>query len=245
MNKLSAPDSGRLREAIQAWPSLPNLIVSVGEWWLCAEEFKTIWARYMQTKRLEEYVFHAGTFYLPAGTPDDEDDEMWRKKEIGGWVRTALESNVTIAFVGPVSLSRIPWLTSKGWEVTSARSRFVDAAGVSESAHRMDAVVARVEQISVAAAPDPVLFVFAAGHAAKTMITELMGSGRPTSKDMFVDAGTMLEGFAGVGSRDFNQGQKAVQKYCLNVVEKDPERIRFWLDPEKVDVVCKGVDLGV
>ena len=244
MNQLDKSELGRFRDSISAWPSLPNLVVSVGEWWLCVEKFKQIWARHMQTERLTEYVFHAGTFYLPAGTPDDDDVEMWRTKGIGGWVRTALDSNVTVAFVGPLSLSQIPWLTSKGWEVTSVRSRFVDAMGVSDHADRMDTAIARIENISLDAAPDPVLFVFSAGYAAKTMITELMGSERPTAKDMFVDAGTMLDGFAGVESRDFNKGPKAVKKYCWNIVQKDPERIKFWLDPGKLTVVCKGVDIG-
>ena len=57
------------------------------------------------------------------------------------------------------------------------------------------------------------------------MITELMMSGRHTAKDMFVDAGTALDGFAGVGSRDFNRGERAVDKYCRNVLRRDAARI--------------------
>ena len=90
---------------------------------------------------------------------------------------------------------------------------------------------------------EPVLFVFSAGHAAKTMITELMMPGRHTAKDMFVDAGTALDGFAGVGSRDFNRGERAVDKYCRNVLRRDAARIAFWVDPAKLSAVCEGVDV--
>jgi len=54
------------------------------------------------------------------------------------------------------------------------------------------------------------------------MITELMRADKITSKDMFVDAGTALDGFAGVGSRDFNRGKRAVRKYCENVLRQRP-----------------------
>jgi hypothetical protein len=60
---------------------------------------------------------------------------------------------------------------------------------------------------------------------------------------MFVDAGTALDGFAGVGSRDFNRGKRAVRKYCENVLRRDPKRVAFWVDPAKLSKVCKGVDV--
>ena len=68
----------------------------------------------------------------------------------------------------------------------------------------LDEALARCAEISRAAKRDsgnpdePVLFVFQAGWAAKVMITELAHPSKPTSADMFVDAGTALDGFAGV-----------------------------------------------
>ena len=87
------------------------------------------------------------------------------------------------------------------------------------------------------------MFVFSAGHHAKTMITELMHPRSQTSKDIFIDAGTALDGFAGIQSRDFNSGEEAKRKYCKNIIRRDPGRIKFWLDPEKLGAVCKGVDI--
>ena len=142
-------------------------------------------------------------------------------------------------------------------DAATKRARFVDATGVSDHATRMDAAMAKIEAISRregvfenafsktrdARNSEPVLFVFSAGHAAKTMITELMMPGRHTAKDMFVDAGTALDGFAGVGSRDFNRGKRAVDKYCRNVLRRDAARIAFWVDPAKLSAVCEGVDV--
>ena len=263
MNQLAKPVgpegvvTRRMTRAMEAWPTLPNLVVSVGEWWLCNSKYREIWKDSVEAiAALHDFAFHAGCFYLPMGTPDDDDLELWAEKGIEGWARAALDANVTIAFVGPRNLAGIPWLTARGWGVEDAatkRARFVDAAGVSDHAERMDAAMARVEAISARNAeafgnargdrPEPVLFVFSAGHAAKTMITELMRPDRVTSKDMFVDAGTALDGFAGVGSRDFNRGKRAVQKYCQNVLRRDPARVAFWVDPAKLSAVCKGVDV--
>ena len=247
----------RMTRAMEAWPTLPNLVVSVGEWWLCNSKYREIWKDSVEAiAALRDFAFHAGCFYLPMGTPDDDDLELWAEKGIEGWARAALDANVTIAFVGPRNLAGIPWLTARGWGVEDAatkRARFVDAAGVSDHAERMDAAMARVEAISARNEDEfgnargdrrePVLFVFSAGHAAKTMITELMRPDRITSKDMFVDAGTALDGFAGVGSRDFNRGKRAAQKYCENVLRRDPARVAFWVDPAKLSAVCQGADV--
>ena len=113
MNHLddSSRASRRLRRAISAWPSLPNLVVSVGEWWLCTQKFADIWHRHFQTKIFRGYIFHSGCFYLPMGTPDDDDRDMWAEKDIKGWVRTAYDANVTSVLVGPRPLVGIPWLS--------------------------------------------------------------------------------------------------------------------------------------
>jgi hypothetical protein len=256
MNQLA--NTKRMTRAMEAWPTLPNLVVSVGEWWLCNGKYREIWKNSVEAiAALRDFTFHAGCFYLPMGAPDDDDLEMWAEKGIEGWARAALDANVTIALVGPRNLAGIPWLTARGWGVEDAatkRARFVDAAGVSDHATRMDAALKQIEAISVRNAdefgngesgdrPEPVLFVFSAGHASKTMITELMRADKITSKDMFVDAGTALDGFAGVGSRDFNRGKRAVRKYCENVLRRDPKRVAFWVDPAKLSKVCKGVDV--
>ena len=172
----------------------------------------------------------------------------------------ALDANVTVAFVGPRNLANIPWLTNRGWNEEDAaikRARFVDATGVSDHATRMDAAMAKIEALSRREGAafsktrdatrdsensEPVLFVFSAGHAAKTMITELMMPGRHTAKDMFVDAGTALDGFAGVGSRDFNRGARRRQALPQRVTARRGG-IAFWVDPAKLSAVCKGVDV--
>ena len=265
MNQLEEPADSRhdvarrMTRAMEAWATLPNLVVSVGEWWLCKSKYADIWKNRVEAIPAvnERVAFHAGCFYLPMGTPDDDDLEYWASKGIEGWARAALDANVTVAFVGPSKLAGIPWLTARGWNVEDAatkRARFVDATGVSDHATRMDAAMAKIEAVSRregaaftktsdANDSEPVLFVFSAGHAAKTMITELMMPGRHTAKDMFVDAGTALDGFAGVGSRDFNRGKRAVDKYCRNVLRRDAARIAFWVDPAKLSAVCKGVDV--
>jgi len=262
--------AARMRRAMTLWPTLPNLAVSVGEWWLCRDKYRDIWNRRVEAiaPLNASFVFHAGTFYLPAGAPDDDDLETWRAKGIEGWARAALDANVTVALVGPRKLAGVPWLTARGWgweDAATKRARFVDATGVSDHGDRFDAAMARIEAVSRANdeafaktkpfafegerraetrdATEPVLFVFSAGHAAKTMITELMMPDRHTSKDMFVDAGTALDGFAGVGSRDFNMGKRGVEKYCKNVARRDAARLRFWVDPAKLSAVCKGVDV--
>ena len=75
------------------------------------QKFADIWRRYFQTENFRGYIFHGGCFYLPMGTPDDDDLDMWAEKDIKGWVRTAYDTNVTIVLVGPRSLAGIPWLT--------------------------------------------------------------------------------------------------------------------------------------
>ena len=236
--------SDRMRGALTEWPLMPNLVVSVGEWFLCSPKLLDIWRRRLQTNAMAQYVFHAGCFYLPMGTPEDDDFDVWGEKNISGWVRTALDNNIMLALVGPRSLAGVLWLSGSGWGERGAgeyAKRFEDASGVTDHATNMDAAISKIERISTAHGTEPVLFVFSAGHAAKTMITELMHA---TSKDMFVDAGTALDGFAGIGSREFNKGTKGVVKYCENVLRPDPVRLKFWIDPGKLKKVCKGVDLG-
>jgi len=143
----------RMTRAMEAWPTLPNLVVSVGEWWLCNGKYREIWKNSVEAiAALRDFTFHAGCFYLPMGAPDDDDLEMWAEKGIEGWARAALDANVTIALVGPRNLAGIPWLTARGWGVEDAatkRARFVDAAGVSDHATRMDAALKQIEAISV------------------------------------------------------------------------------------------------
>ena len=50
-----------------------------------------------------------------------------------------------------------------------------------------------------------------------------------TSKD--ADAGTALDGFAGIHSREFNSKEEGKRKYCENIIRRDPGRIKFWIDP--------------
>jgi hypothetical protein len=81
---------------------------------------------------MAQYVFHAGCFYLPMGTPEDDDFDVWGEKNISGWVRTALDNNITLALVGPRSLPGVPWLSGSGWGERGAgeyAKRFEDASG--------------------------------------------------------------------------------------------------------------------
>ena len=138
-----------------------------------------------------------------------------------GWARAAREAGVKIALVGPRYLKDVPWLSDGyGW---------IDASGAAEDEARLDDVVARCEATSLAAGIEPVLFVFQAGFAAKTIITELAHPSRRTSKDMYVDAGTALDGFAGKGSREFNRGAVGRRKYCENVVEREGGEATRWV----------------
>jgi hypothetical protein len=245
--KGSSIEHRRMVKAISAWPSLPNLVVSVGEWWLCTQKWADIWRRHFQTKEFRGYTFHSGCFYLPMGTPDDDDRDVWAGKGIQGWVRAAHDANVTIVLVGPRGLAGIPWLTGgfigKQKKGTSSRRRWVDAHGVSDHAARMDTAMSEIQAISASDRDAPFMFVFSAGHGAKTMITELMHPSRQTSKDIFIDAGTALDGFAGIHSREFNSKEEGKRKYCENILRRDPGRIEFWIDPKKLEAVCDGVHI--
>ena len=248
--KGSSIEHRRMVRAISAWPSLPNLVVSVGEWWLCTQKWADIWRRHFQINEFRGYTFHSGCFYLPMGTPDDDDRDVWAGKGIQGWVRAAHDANVTIVLVGPRGLAGIPWLTGgligkqkKGALPTSSRRRWVDTSGVSDHAARMDTAMSEIQAISASDRDAPFLFVFSAGHGAKTMITELMHPSRQTSKDIFIDAGTALDGFAGVHSREFNSKEEGKRKYCENILRRDPVRIKFWIDPKKLEAVCDGVHI--
>ena len=222
-HRAGSPERRRLRRAIATWPENENLIVSVGLWWLCQTKFQQKWSRLFSTARAfdAEYAFHGGVFYLPAGTPDDDDRDAWAAEGIVGWARAAREAGVKIALVGPRYLKDVPWLSDGyGW---------IDASGAAEDEARLDDVVARCEATSLAAGIEPVLFVFQAGFAAKTIITELAHPSRRTSKDMYVDAGTALDGFAGKGSREFNRGAVGRRKYCENVVEREGGEATRWV----------------
>lgn len=215
-----SPTRHRLRRAIATWPENENLVVSVGLWWLCRQKFQQKWSR-LFSSTTKSYAFHGGVFYLPAGTPDDDDRDAWAAEGIVGWARAAREVGVKIAVVGPRYLKDVPWLADgHGW---------IDASGAAEDESRVDAVVAACEATSLAAGIEPVLFVFQAGFAAKTIITELAHPSRRTSKDMYVDAGTALDGFAGKGSRAFNQGDVGRRKYCENVVEREGPDATRWV----------------
>jgi hypothetical protein len=107
----------------------------------------------------------------------------------------------------------------------------------------MDTAMSEIQAISASDRDAPFLFVFSAGHGAKTMITELMHPSRQTSKDIFIDAGTALDGFAGIHSREFNSKEEGKRKYCENILRRDPVRIKFWIDPKKLEAVCDGVHI--
>ena len=149
----------RFARAIETWPDLENLVVSVGSWWLCNKRYETIWHERFNASRFavrsssgaspEDYApfaFHAGCFYLPMGTPDDDDRDAWAAKGIVGWVRAAREAGVKLALVGPRYLKDVPWLAEGvGW---------VDAAKVSASVGALDEALARCAEISRAAKRD-------------------------------------------------------------------------------------------
>ena len=142
----------RYTRAMENWATLPNLVVSVGEWWLCKRKYADIWKNRVEAIPAvnKKVAFHAGCFYLPMGTPDDDDLEYWASRGIGGG-RAPRDANVTVAFVGPRNLANIPWLTNRGWNEEDAaikRARFVDATGVSDHATRMDAAMAKIEALS-------------------------------------------------------------------------------------------------
>eukprot|EP00740_Mantoniella_antarctica_P008531 CAMPEP_0181387584 /NCGR_PEP_ID=MMETSP1106-20121128/23804_1 /TAXON_ID=81844 /ORGANISM="Mantoniella antarctica, Strain SL-175" /LENGTH=376 /DNA_ID=CAMNT_0023507987 /DNA_START=468 /DNA_END=1598 /DNA_ORIENTATION=+ len=212
----------RLMDAIATWHELDNLVVSVGAWWLCQDNMKTKWMKHMTKQLVGNFSFMDQCFYLPMGTPDDDDRDGWAALGIDGWVRVALETNTTMVPVGQSHLREIPWL-SKG--------DFVSAGDVSQNPTAMQRAIEECEVISANNGIQPVLFVFSAGSGAKTMITELMHPSRPTSKDMFVDAGTALDGFAGVHSREFNSGKNFVDKYCNNIMRVDAVNMDSWIKP--------------
>ena len=215
----------RLRSAIEKWPEMNNLVVSVGSWWLCSDPYKDIWNKHMRADVLRNFTFYDHCFYLPMGTPDDDDLYVWEERGVRGWVRMAQESNVPTVLVGSESLRTIPWLSGPG-------SAYIASTNLAHDPDRLDRALRECEEASAKHGSEPVLFVFSAGSAAKIMITELMRAGRSTSKDMFVDAGTALDGFAGTSSRAFNSGAEFTRKYCVNILRRDPEQnLDRWLAP--------------
>ena len=124
--------SKRMMRAIGTWPTLDNLIVSVGSWWLCNDNFRNTWNQHMTPELLGNFTFHHQCFYLPMGTPDDDDMFMWQARGIRGWVRTALEADVPIVFVGSEQLRAIPWLSD---------AAYVNADSVATDTAKMDAAL--------------------------------------------------------------------------------------------------------
>ena len=193
-----SPTRHRLRRAIATWPENENLVVSVGLWWLCRRNFQQKWSRlFSATASLPRRTRSTGRLLPPGGHP-----RRRRSRRVGGGGDRRVGARGARGWRedragGPA--------VSQGRAVARGRTRMDrrERRGGGRIARRRRS--SRMRATSLAAGIEPVLFVFQAGFAAKTIITELAHPSRRTSKDMYVDAGTALDGFAGKGSRAFNR----------------------------------------
>ena len=206
-----------LRDTVRKFEHIDSLVVNVGVWWLCDDRLRSGWNAAVPADL--DFVFH-DFFYLPTGIPDDDARDMWDGLGIRGWVRTAHEVGRKLAVIGPRHLQTIPWLRG---------ADYIEAGQMLSSVRRYNEVLSRAKSVSAKHADEPVLFVLSAGSGAKVLIVDMMSS--PENKDMFVDVGASLDGFAGVHSRAFNSGEEFIRKYCENILREDPWHMDLWLSP--------------
>lgn len=152
----------------RAWPTLPNLYVAVGTFFMCRRQFRTQWNSFAD----DDYTY-VDYFYLPMGDPCDEGAADQRARGVQGWIVEARNAGRPIAVLGPAFLRRLP---------------FVDVF-IDEHASE-DRLLNAVYLL-----PHDAIVAVSKGTAAKRLITQLFQNN--TRRLSFVDVGRALNPYAG------------------------------------------------
>jgi len=159
------------------------------------------------------YLFHQ-FFYLPMGDPADDDRDMWAGKGILGWARVAKKVGRKIVLVSPVLVKDVP-------SVSRLLVEHIPSDGaVGDNGAEL---LPKVRETSERYPGEALLFLFEAGTPAKLVISEMA---RTTYKDIYIDMGTVLDGYAGLRSRDYNDPQM----YCRKTRARN-ESVDDWFRP--------------
>lgn len=215
----SARDGSPMRLAVRALMSVgatPNCVLNVGVHWLCNEGLRNNWNAAMDGVDANDTIGHS-FFFLPMGDPADDDRSMWKEKGVDGYVNVIRKAKRKVILVGPPHVEGLPFI---------GHSAFVDASGKGMGGDgAADSVVQRIFEIGDAFDEPPVV-IMAAGMAAKTAI--LSAQDRINFKGWgLIDAGTTLDGYAGVKSRDYNDPKI----YCRKSRERARDAhdgVDFW-----------------
>lgn len=215
----SARDGSPMRLAVRALMSVsatPNCVLNVGVHWLCNGALRNNWNAAMDGVDVNDTIGHA-FFFLPMGDPGDDDRSMWKENGVDGYINVVREAKRKVILVGPPHVEGLPFI---------GHSAFVDASGKGMGGDgAADSVVQRIFEIGDAFDEPPVV-IMAAGMAAKTAI--LSAQDRINSKGWgLIDAGTTLDGYAGVKSRDYNDPRV----YCRKSRERardEHDGVDFW-----------------
>jgi hypothetical protein len=254
----SAKEGSPMRAAVTALMSrnaTPNCVLNVGVHWLCNAPLKNAWNAAMANVDVDDTVGHA-CFFLPMGDPGDDDRPMWKKKGtyfpfntfrlparpdyhdcfsytlrptdtfllivsgIDGYVDAIRKAKRKVILLGPPHVQNLPFI---------GQDAFVDASGAGGGGDGVaDGVIKTLFEIGDAF-DDPPVVIMTAGMAAKSAI--LLGQDRINFRGWgFIDAGTTLDGYAGVKSRDYNDPRK----YCQKSRERtrgDGDGVEFWFAP--------------
>eukprot|EP00038_Savillea_parva_P009485 m.183860 g.183860 ORF g.183860 m.183860 type:complete len:425 (-) comp15958_c0_seq1:84-1358(-) len=197
-----APDhSQALRQAFYKATQLDAIQINVGTWWLCNS--KRQWNSAINVKSTIEYKY-TNYFYLPMGDPMED------PRTDHGWVTEANRCSKRVIAVVPSHLRALP-VWPKG-------TRFLD----SPQGNDIGKVILKITEVQDALKDSerPALVVFAAGISAKIMIVRLTVS---NPEHQYLDIGSVLDGYAGVKSRDYNDPKK----YCGSITDANVRKQWF------------------
>jgi len=231
----SAGNGSPMRLAVRTLMNIsatPNCVLNVGVHWLCKGSLRKNWNAAMDGLDVNDTIGHA-FFYLPMGDPGDDDRTMWKENGVDGYINVVREAKRKVILVGPPHVEGLPFI---------GHSAFVDAKGKGKGgAGAADSVVQRIFEIGDAFDEPPVV-IMAAGMAAKTAI--LSAQERINAKGWgLIDAGTTLDGYAGVKSRDYNDPRVYCQKSRERARGAD-DGVDFWFAKgvcEKFGMAPSGV----
>lgn len=149
------------------WPSLENMYVAVGLWWMC-NEFSRRWNEFA----LLDYTF-VDYFYLPMGDPCDDGMDEQRRYWVNGFINVSMRTGRRLVMVGPWMLKGLPFLHA-----------FVDERNADRDILR-----------SIDLLPTKSVVMVSKGTHAKRIVT--LAFANNTRQHTFVDVGRALNPFAG------------------------------------------------
>lgn len=182
-----------------------NLWIVAGNWWLCAEVNRPIhdavdsfFAKEAPTSSWKGFAngSSAGGFYFPLVPAK----QPGRQRS----VLPLLQGRV-VSLVGPPHLGKLKSMLNY--------SSFVHVPSHSCWQER-DRIAKEVLNVSAQHPGESVVFIVAGGVAGRTLIYRLHKT--IGSKDSLIDVGASLDGFAGVGSRDYNRD---LTRFCNDYPE--------------------------